>query len=283
MKVTSFYPGAIGEIVQGKFKKKDVLISCPVNLMTEVTIFESMEVESLHSNLKTRKFLSSVLKRWHFEEYIKNMNVVINSNIPKGKGFASSTADLCAAYSALLRMFNKKYNEKELIEECIKIEPTDSILFDKITVFDYKKGNYKETLGEYLKFYLLVFEGEGTVETVEFNNRKLEQLRNAEDLIIRVKNSLKNRDIKGIGEAALESIMRNENRLKYDILPEVIKLKDETGGLGIIGAHSGNVLAIVYDDFNILNRARKKVREIKGYKTYILETLNENEMKIGVK
>lgn len=62
MKVTSFYPGAIGEIVQGKFKKKDVLISCPVNLMTEVTIFESMEVESLHSNLKTRKFLSSVLK-----------------------------------------------------------------------------------------------------------------------------------------------------------------------------------------------------------------------------
>ena len=180
-------------------------------------------------------------------------------------------------------MFNKKYNEKELIEECIKIEPTDSILFDKITVFDYKKGNYKETLGEYLKFYLLVFEGEGTVETVEFNNRKLEQLRNAEDLIIRVKNSLKNRDIKGIGEAALESIMRNENRLKYDILPEVIKLKDETGGLGIIGAHSGNVLAIVYDDFNILNRARKKVREIKGYKTYALETLNENEMKIGVK
>lgn len=283
MKVTSVYPGAVGEIVQGKFKEKDVLISCPVNLMTEVTIFESMEIESLRSNLKTQKFLSNVLKRWHFEQYIKNINVVINSNIPRGKGFASSTADLCAAYYALLRMFNKKFNEKELIEECIKIEPTDSILFDKITVFDYKRGNYKEILGEYLKFYLLVFEGESTVETVEFNNKKLEELRNVEDLIIRVKNSLKNRDIKGIGEAALESIMRNENRLKYDILPRIIKIKNETGGLGIIGAHSGNVLAIVYDDFNILNRARKKVREIKGYKTYALETLNENEMKIRVK
>ncbi|PJI07004.1 MULTISPECIES: kinase [Clostridium] len=283
MKVTSIYPGTVGEIVQGKFKEKDVLISCPVNLMTKVTIFESMEIEPLQSSLKTQKFLINILKRWHFEEYIKNMNVVISSNIPRGKGFASSTADLCAAYYALLKMFNKKFNEKELIEECIKIEPTDSILFDKITVFDYKGGTYKETLGEYLKFYLLVFEGKGTVETVEFNNKKLEELRNADDLIIRVKNSLKNRDIKGIGEAALESIMRNENRLKYDILPEITRIKDETGGLGIIGAHSGNVLAIVYDDFNILNRAKKKVREIKGYKTYILETLNENEMKIGVK
>ena len=74
-------------------------------------------------------------------------------------------------YYALLKMFNKPYNEEELIKEAIKIEPTDSIIFNRLTVLDYKKGNINNILEKYLECYLLVFEGNKVINTVQYNNK----------------------------------------------------------------------------------------------------------------
>lgn len=268
------YPGSIGEILQGKFKGMDVLISCPVNCITRVILYESNKPVYKYKYPKSREFLNIILKAWNYEKYEKNLDIVINSKIPIGKGFASSTADLCATYYALLKLFNRKFNQKELSQACIEVEPTDSIIFDKMTVFDYKRGTYSEILGKYVKMYLMVFEGNKVVDTVKFNRDKIKPLAHIDDLIEMVRKN----SIKDIAFAATESIIRNSDRIKYDILPDLIKFKQLTGGIGIIGAHSGDLLAIVYEDLKSLNEAEKVPVKIHGYRMYKLETMKEDEI-----
>ena len=276
MEVTAFYPGSIGEIIQGEFGNNDVLLSCPINLFTKVTLFESKNAVDKFSYYKSQKFLRNILKTWNYEKYEKKIDIKIQSEIPHGKGFASSTADICAVYYALLKMFNKPYNEEELIRESIKIEPTDSIIFHGLTVFDYKKGLYKKYIGEYLEFYLLVFEGNRVINTVKYNKKNLSPLKNVDDLI---RNIIENNNLDTIAKAATESILRNQHRLSYNILPEVLKIQKETGGMGIIGAHSGDALAIIYEDEQKLHRSMKNVTNFENYKIYELKSIKNEHIK----
>lgn len=272
MERVTYYPGSIGEIIQGNYNGIDILMSCPINLFTKVRVFQCNSVKKgLHP--KAIMLLENLLKKWNLQEYINKLHIEIQSNIPKGKGFASSTADLCGTYHSLIKLFNREFNEDELINECIKIEPTDSIIFNKMTIFDYKSGTFKDCVGDYLEFYLLVFEGKNIVNTVEFNKKVSIPLSSIDDIIDDLKDGIRQKDIKKIAQVSTESIIRNQNRLKYDILSEVIRQKDITGGLGIIGAHSGDLMAIIFDDLENAERALKKTNLLKGYKSYILKSI----------
>jgi len=270
MRVNFYYPGSIGEVLQGKVKGRDMLVSFPVNLYTCVEVFkekfEEKEVEK--ENIKSYTFLNNILRRWKLEGKEK-LGLKITSQIPKGKGFASSTADLCALYHCLVRYFNRKFDIKELIEEAIRIEPTDSIVFNKATLFDYKSGQYFEILGDYMEFYVYVFEGLEEVDTINFNLSVKEPLAEVDDLFQLLKNSIKNKDVKLLAQVSTESIKRNQKRLYYPILDEVISIMRKTGGFGIIGGHSGNFLGIIYD-----SKVDLDIR-LEGYKSYLVETLTK--------
>lgn len=274
MEALSFYPGSVGEILQGNYKGIDILCSCPINLYTRVKVFESKNILYRENNLKSRKFIKNLLISWGNESYIDSIDLEIRSDIPRGKGFASSTADLCAVYSSLIKLFNKKYNQNELIENCIKIEPSDSIMFNQLTLFDYKNGAFKEEISQYPKMSILVFEGSRRINTIEFNKRPLPPLNIIDDLVDILKNSSQTDFVKTVGAVSTESIARNQNRLRYDILEEVLEIKDKTKGIGIIGGHSGDVLGIIYDDHERAQEAIDSYIKIDGYKKFLVESIN---------
>lgn len=273
MEATTRYPGSIGEIVQGKYNGMDVLCSCPINLFTEVRVWESKSPYVKNRYSKSSKFLSNILTEWEQEQYIDTLDIFIKSSIPRGKGFASSTADLCALYHSLIKLFNKPFNKQELARHCIGIEPTDSIIFKELCIFDYKNGMYTEDLGKYLEFDILVFEGNKTINTIEFNNKKLPPLSNIDDLIPILKDGIKSQDIKKIAHCSTQSIIRNEKRLPYEILPVICNICEELEGYGIIGAHSGDALGIIYEKNVNLSVLSKYKDELKNYKTYQLKTI----------
>lgn len=273
MEAKALYPGSIGEIVQGKYNDIDILCSCPINVFTEVKVWESKLPHVKDKYSKSCKFLSNILTEWGEKEYIDSLDILIKSYIPRGKGFASSTADLCALYHALIKLFNKPFNQQELIKNCIAIEPTDSIIFKELRIFDYKNGKYMEEMGEYLEFDILVFEGNKTINTIEFNNKKLPPLSNIDDLVPILKDGIRNRDIKKIAHCSTESIIRNEKRLPYEILPTIHNICEEVGGYGIIGAHSGDALGIIYEKEMNLSILSKYTEALKNYKTYSLKTI----------
>ncbi len=67
--------------------------------------------------------------------------------------------------------------------------------------------------------------------------------------------------------------------MTYDYFNIVEKYKDQTGGLGIIGCHSGDALGIVYDNKEDLLKAEKNIIDTGNLKKYTLETvLNVEEI-----
>ena len=272
MKIIERYPGSVGEVIQGKCNEIDILLSCPINLYTKIVLSDEVERENESFYLKSYKFIDNILEEWGYKG--KKVGVAINSTIPKGKGFASSTADLCAIYNGLLKLTDRSFNEEELIRHCLKIEPTDSIIFDKATIFDYKEGAVKEKVGSYFKFYVLCFIGKNIVDTVEYNGKKLEPLKDINVLLIDLREAFENRDTKKLAKVSTESIIRNQHRLKYDILEEILEIKKLTGGLGIIGAHSGDMLGIIFDSIDDEKMKEIEKSEIIGYEKIIVETLD---------
>lgn len=273
MKVIERYPGSVGEIVQGKYNGIDVLLSCPINLYTEIILSDEKQRDNEEEYIKSYRFIDNILDEWGYEN--KKISLSINSKIPKGKGFASSTADLCAIYNGLIRLTGRKFNEEEFIRHCLKIEPTDSIIFKKATIFDYKKGLYKEEINNYFRFYVVCFIGENVVDTIDYNNNdKLPNLSNIDDLVNKLKEAFKNKDIRKLANVSTESIIRNQHRLKYDQLEKILEINELIGGLGIIGAHSGNMLGIIFESID--NHKIKEIKNINinGYEKIIVETLN---------
>ncbi|WP_446897491.1 GHMP family kinase ATP-binding protein [Clostridium sp. LBM24168] len=279
MEITAFYPGSFGEIIQGIAEDTDILVSLPINVYSKVKLFESNKNTKTNISGWAQKsyiFMQNLLKAWNCEKYYSNLALNINSSIPKGKGMASSTADLCAVYRCMIRMFHKEYNEDELVEQCINVEPTDSIIFGRMTLFDYKTGLYRETLGDYFKFNILVFQGEGIVDTVEFNHDDSKQPIIVDDLIEPLRRAVYDRNLEQLLKVSTESILRNQSRLYYDFLEPVLKICRQAGGLGIIGAHSGNILGIVFSDVEKLKFVEKNIC-INKLKIYDICTIDKIE------
>ncbi|MCS4525247.1 hypothetical protein JTT07_19560 [Clostridium botulinum] len=63
-------------------------------------------------------------------------------------------------------------------------------------MFDYKNGTLKEKLGPYIKFYILVFEGNRIINTLDFNNKNLKEMNSIEDLIPDLKESIEKEILK---------------------------------------------------------------------------------------
>ena len=272
MEVIERYPGSVGEIIQGKYNGIDVLLSCPINLYTEIILSDEKERDNEREYIKSYRFIDNILDKWGYRNW--KIALSINSTIPKGKGFASSTADLSAIYNGLLRLIDRKFNQEELIKNCLKIEPTDSIIFDKATIFDYKEGKVTEKVGNYFKFHVLCFIGENVVDTVEYNSKELQPLKKIDDLLGELREAFEDKDIKKLAKVSTESIIRNQHRLKYNILEEVLEINKLLGGLGIIGAHSGDMLGIIFDNIDEEKMKRIKNININGYEKIIVETLD---------
>jgi len=274
MEAVTKYPGSCGEIIQGNYNGTDMLVSCPVNLYTTVKVLESKYPVNRYKYKKSSSLLDNVLRRWGYGSLSGTFDIEINSSIPVGKGFAGSTADLCGVYICLLKLFHKKFDIQEVIEEFIKIEPTDSIIFPEMTLFDYKQGKSYEALGPYKKFYILAFEGSRVVDTIAFNNKKLPPLLPMDDVLELLKDGIRTSDISKIALASTWSIERNFARLSYDIYDLIKSIMVKTGGLGIIGAHSGDMLGIIFDDKERLLYARSVSNTIPGYIPHYIETLD---------
>jgi len=277
MEADAIYPGSCGEIIQGNINGRDMLISCPVNLFTTVRVFECRKPVNRLNYKKSSALLENMLRRWGFGYLNARFDIDIKSSIPKSKGFASSTADLCGVYICLLKLFKRRYDVREAVEEFIKVEPTDSIVFREMVLLDYKKGEHYKYIGDYMKFYILAFEGGRLIDTIAYNKRNLPPLSGLSGILPLVEEGVKSADISKLASASTASIKRNLNRLPYDMYSAVLDLCNMTGGLGIIGGHSGDVLGIIYDDREKFLYGVRYKDEITGYKPHMLETLRRNE------
>lgn len=252
-------PGTCGEWIQGAKEGIPFLIGCPVNRYVEVETC-CVKVQTLESGrrspwqfsmqkAKTEKALNLLAKRFDFD---CRGRVNFCSELPVGKGMASSTADLSAVMAAVLTSLGIAWEPLDLARIALTIEPSDPVMFPGITEFAHQDGKYVRELGPNVPAQLLVLDWGGTLDTQRFNARSDLNVhyRRHESLIQKALSvfyeGMVHSDLEKLAYASTISAQCNQEINPKPYALELTHFVRSLGGLGMITAHSGTLLAGVF-------------------------------------
>lgn len=249
MGITVRAPGTCGELVQGTIGGRNFLITCPINVYSEVRIGFNQHQTS-HIGEKTRTAVKKTLA--YLQQPTADLDISVQSELPIGKGMASSSADIAAACQAAAQYFGRVLTADEIADIALAIEPTDGIFYPGIVMFDHVSGSIRRLLGAPPTIYIAVFDVGGEVNTQCFNQRNdLAALNAAKENLVQqavelVTEGLRCGDSQMIGRGATLSAVANQTILYKPCLEKVIEIASRYGAVGVNAAHSGTVLGILF-------------------------------------
>ncbi len=268
MKSYGICPASCGEFVQGILDREEYLSSYAIDMFSVVTLEEKQENINLGPK-KSRKAIEKVFERFNIPlRECKNISLNINSNIPIGKGMASSTADIGATIKATLSILNKDLGNEEISRIASEIEPTDSILLYKNSIFNPVNGQVKKYLSTLNNGRVIILEPDEILETSIIRSNpnyldiKLENKAIINKSFDLLEEGLREQDLKLIGKACTLSSLANENIHKKPYLNEIIEISNKMGAYGVNIAHSGTVIGILIDNKMDHERIINHLKEI---------------------
>ena len=253
MKAIVRCPGSCGELVHGTAAGMNFLVTCPVTVYSQVSVELSTERKTdLQAGDKTLQAVRRTL------EYLglpwQNVEVRIESDLPLGKGMASSSADISAACLATALAAGRRIDPQAICDIALGIEPTDGIFLPGITLIDHVSGKVRRPLGQPPAISLAIFDAGGEVDTIDFNQRSDLALLNLAkepqvlDALQMVEEGLRTGDCALIGEGATLSALANQTILFKPALEGIIELSRSFGAIGVNAAHSGTVIGVMFAD-----------------------------------
>lgn len=256
-------PGSCGEFIQGYANGSSFMVTCPINRYSYAycgfkgrgDILPSKAAEAVRRTLL-------YLKRP--EEMVP---IKLKSYIPKGKGLASSTADISAVCQAAALSIGKTLSSREIASIALSIEPSDATFFDGIVEFDYREGKVIREMGACPPMQILIYDCGGEIDTMAFNHRNdliALQKRNESEIrkaMILFEDGLRTQSLTNIGKAATISAFANQTILFKSSLENLHKRGMELGGKGVICAHSGTVLGLIVEPSVDAGMIRKQIEK----------------------
>lgn len=239
-------PGSCGEFIQGYADGSSFMVTCPIDRFAYAFSGFEGEGEALPP-----KALYAVEKTMAYLGEEKRVPLKLKSHILKGKGMASSTADISAACQAAALACGRKLSEREIADIALSIEPSDATFFKGVVQFDYREGRLIREMGLCPAMQILVYDCGGEVDTMLFNSRNdLVDLQKSNETKIKealslFKEGIRHQSLDLIGRAASMSSFANQKILYKKPLEDFYHLGLERGGKGVICAHSGTVLGLI--------------------------------------
>ncbi|WP_042278346.1 GHMP family kinase ATP-binding protein [[Clostridium] dakarense] len=253
MKSYGICPASCGEFVQGILEKEEYLSSYAIDLYSKAEVEEKLRNINMGPS-KSRHAIEKVFERFDLPiKESKNISLNINSEIPVGKGMASSTADIGATIVATLGLIKKNLTSEEISYIASTIEPTDSTYIEKNVVFNPLNGEVIKYLGNIKNSKVVILEPNKTLDTMKIRNTpnykdiKIQNKDIISEAFYLLEEGIKNNNLSLVGKAATLSSLANENIDKKDGLKEIIEISQNYGAYGVNIAHSGTVVGILLD------------------------------------
>ncbi|MCA2002872.1 MAG: GHMP kinase [Chloroflexi bacterium] len=279
--------GTCGELVQGQFDSgEDFLITLPVDLWSEarVTIdvnssgvrsginpclspWKSAEADSSSSPKGFHELSSGLKPRETVPEKTKTSLAIrkaldclgfpawgatfqVRSDLPEGKGMASSSADIVAACRAVSAALNLPLPAEEISRIAVSIEPTDGVMYAGVVCYNHRTGNLLESLGEMPPANLLILDLGTQVDTFAFNqipkNYTAAERKKIQRAYQLVRDGIQMRDIAQVGLGATLSAEVNQRLLPKPHFETLLRMAREYDASGVCAAHSGTVLGLLF-------------------------------------
>ncbi|MEG0844112.1 MAG: cobalamin biosynthesis protein [Romboutsia sp.] len=253
MKIYGVCPASCGEFVQGILGSEEYLCSYAIDMYSTAVLEEKIN-DINRGPYKSRKAIEAVFKRFGIPiKCSKNISLSIKSEIPVGKGMASSTADIGATIKATLSLLNKNLTSREISKLASNIEPTDSIFIEENSIFNPLNGETVKTLGNIYNGRVIVLEPNRTLSTARirkiynYEEKKINNKSIIQEAFFLLEEGIKNNDLNLVGRASTMSSLANENIHRKDGLNKIIDVSRKYGAYGVNIAHSGTVVGILID------------------------------------
>ena len=267
-------PGSCGELAQGMIDGDYFLVSCPVDMYSTVAVRLSHgrgRVEAPPDTPKSRRAVELTLER--LRRFDMDVSLTLSSPLPRGKGMASSTADISASIAATVAALSEESAMPpiEIARTALLIEPSDAVMLPGIARFDHRQGKVADTLGSPPPMRVVVLDFGGSVDTLDFNsvNREdtLRRLQPTfEEALELIAHGIESGRADEIAAGATLSAVSNQKLLYKPQLDAARRLSDDVGALGINAAHSGTVLGMLFrEDLELTQFAVSRAwRELPG-------------------
>ncbi len=238
------------------------MVTCPIDMYSVATVEIFRGDGGVYGPENSPKAVQAV---WATLDYLDekefDVHLWLDSSLPRGKGMASSTADVAAAVVATASAVNKELCPNEIAGIALGVEPSDGLMFPQIALFDHLEGRIAKTLGQPPPMRIIVLDFGGSVDTLEFNKvNKDDVLRYLEpdiqEAVALIEHGIRSADPVRIGQGATRSAIANQNLLFNPHLEPVLELSSRAGSVGVNVAHSGVVIGMLFpDDFKLVERA----------------------------
>lgn len=254
--ITVKVPGTCGELVQGWHAEwaEPVLVSCPITRYSQVTVElqAKPEIDLLNgsgSRVKSRQAARAVLD--YLNHHHIGARVSLSSQLLPGRGMASSTADVVGVIAGVVHALGRSLTVAELAELTCRIEPSDSTMFNGLALLAYRGSSQFCPLGTPPALPLLMLDPGYTVDTLAYNAQldlaKVRTLATSTQAALDLlQQGLTQANSAAIGAAATLSALSYQVISPNPLLEQAKLWAEATGALGLVRAHSGSVVGLLY-------------------------------------
>lgn len=240
-------PGSCGELVQGWVDGEPFLGTCPIDIYSTVCV--SRDFDGCHGlGEKSRRALHLTLERLGEEHFPYGLS--LQSDIPQGKGMASSSADIAAVVVAVTEALGQGWSPEQVLDIAAAIEPTDGVFCPGIVLMNQIEGRVLSVYDRLPAMRIAIFDLGGTINTCAFHasvgDFDEDWNREAAYTLAQFRWAMTKGDAGLLAQAATRSAMNNQHLLWKAELPALERIARKMGALGINVAHSGTVAGVLW-------------------------------------
>jgi uncharacterized protein involved in propanediol utilization len=244
--------GTFGELLQGVLLEEnlDFLVTFPIQAFSRATFVPEPggNVVTVQPAGKVKSRLMAQIIVEHFGLQCGGL-LTLQSDLPEGKGLASSSADLVATARALAAAFQLDIPVELLQSFMRQIEPSDGVMYPGVVAFYHRKVELRQYIGQLPALTVVSIDEGGQVDTIEFN-RIPKPFNDAEkreyrQLLDELDRAIREQDVRAIGRVSTRSAALNQKLRPKQRLGDVGMVAQDVGALGVAVAHSGTCLGVL--------------------------------------
>jgi L-threonine kinase len=193
----------------------------------------------------------------------------LDNSLPRGRGYASSTADVAGAIYAAGAALGRPFTAGEAARLAVQVEPSDSTIFPGPTLFAHRDGSFHRPLAPLPLLAVVILDPGGAVDTLAFNAadhtaalRRLAPIHR--EAFGRFEAGLAAGDPVEAAQAATLSAIAHQAILLSALVEAARAAYADLGALGVCRAHSGTLVGLVCRPEEAAEVARRAAARFPG-------------------
>ena len=237
-------PGSCGEVMQGFWQGRPFLVTCPIDRYSTVVVRPGTG-RLVGGGAKARRALALGQAYYRCDSLAHDF--FLTSELPSGKGMASSSADICAVLAAVAAVNQVHLSEGDIGRLAASIDRQTAFFCQGLAVIQPETGELLHVFPHVPPLAIAIFDAGGTVDTVAFHQARPDRARpDAAALFLGwqlLSSSLTDRQI---GQAATLSALANQPWLPKPDFRPFSGLPPSSGCRRRQRSHSGTVAGVFF-------------------------------------